>query len=390
MSLKGKAAIIGIGEVKPTRTAEGKTSLGIMAEAAKLAIEDAGLRTQDIDGLLLCPPMLETAGIWPSIVGEYLRLPLTYGDVVDLGGASACGTIWRAAAAINAGLCNTVLCLTGEATDVEGFYTPRGGRPSTLPWREFDVPYGPMGANSGYALIAQRHMHEFGTTSQQLAKVAVDQRTNACNNPDALFYDKPITLDDVAESPLIVDPLHLLEIVMPCSGGAAVVVTSAKRAKDSEKPPVFLLGAGESISHSLVALSPNLTTSPIAVSAPRAFKTAGVTPADIDLVSVYDCYTITVVVTLEDAGFCEKGRGGPFVEETDLTHKGDLPLNTHGGQLSFGQPGLAGGMSHVTEAVRQLMGRADGRQVADCELAFVNGNGGIMSEEVSLVLGRTT
>ena len=389
MSLKGKAAIIGLGEIKPTRTPNGKTSLGIMAEVAKLAIQDAGLRPQDIDGLLLGPPMLEAGAIWPSIVGEYLQLRLAYGNVVDLGGASACGTIWRAAAAIDAGLCNTVLCLTAEATDVEAFYTPRGGRPSTLPWREFDVPYGPMGANSGYALIAQRHMHEYGTTSSQLAKVAVDQRTNACANPDALFYEKPITVDDVLNSPLIVDPLHLLEIVMPCTGGAAVVVTAAKRAKDTAHPPIYLLGAGEAVSHNLVACSPDLTTSPIAVSAPKAFKMAGVKPENINLVSVYDCYTITVVVTLEDAGFCEKGRGGPFVEENDLTYKGKLPLNTHGGQLSFGQPGLAGGMSHVTEAVRQLMERAGERQVGNCELAFVNGNGGIMSEEVSLVLGRT-
>lgn len=389
MSLKEKTAIIGIGEVKPTRTPEEKTSLGLMAEVAKLAIEDAGLSPQNIDGLLICPPMLEPGTIWPSIVGEYLQLPLAYGNIVDLGGASACGTIWRAAAAIDAGLCNTVLCLAAEATDVEGFYTPRGGRPSTLPWREFDVPYGPMGANSGYALIAQRHMHEYGTTPEQLAKVAVDQRTNACVNPDALFFDKPITVDDVLNSPMIVDPLHLLEIVMPCTGGAAVVVTAAKRAKNGSHPPVHLLGAGEAVSHNLAAFSPNLTTSPIAVSAPRAFKTAGVTPGDIDLVSVYDCYTITVMVTLEDAGFCEKGQGGSFVEENDLTYKGSLPVNTHGGQLSFGQAGLAGGMSHVTEAVRQLTERAGERQVSDCQLAFVNGNGGIMSEEVSLVLGRT-
>jgi acetyl-CoA acetyltransferase len=245
-----------------------------------------------------------------------------------------------------------------------------------------------MGVNSGYALIAQRHMYEYGTTSRQLAKIAVDQRANACANPDALFYEQPLTLDDVLSSPLIVDPLHLLEIVLPCTGGAALVVTAADRARDGAHPPVILLGAGEALSHNIVAYAPNITTSPIAVAAPKAFAMAGVTPRDIDLVSVYDCYTITVLVTLEDAGFCPKGRGGPFVEENDLTYRGNLPVNTHGGQLSFGQPGLAGGMSHVTEAVRQLQGRAGERQVPNCELAFVNGNGGIMSEEVSLVLGR--
>ncbi|MDP2948231.1 MAG: thiolase family protein, partial [Chloroflexota bacterium] len=323
MTLKGKAAIIGIGELKPTRTPEGKTSLGIMAEVAKLAIEDAGLRLPDIDGVLLAAPMQEAGAIWPSIVSEYLQLRPTYANVVDLGGASACGMVWRAAAAIAQGFCHTVLCLTGEATDVEAFYAPRGGRPSTLPWREFEVPYGPMGANSGYALVAQRHMYEYGTTSRQMAKIAVDQRTNACANPDALFYGRPISLDDVLNSPLIVDPLHLLEIVMPCTGGAALVVTAADRAKEGPHPPVYLLGAAEALTHSLIACAPNLTTSPIAVTAPRAFEMAGVSPKDIDLVSVYDCYTITVLVTLEDAGFCPKGRGGPFVEENDLTYKGN-------------------------------------------------------------------
>jgi acetyl-CoA acetyltransferase len=295
--------------------------------------------------------------------------------------------VWRAAAAIQSGLCRTVLCVSGEASDVDTFYAPRSKRPTQqLPQREFAAPYGPMGANSGYAQIAMRHMHEFGTTGRQLAKVAVDQRSNAGANPDALYRD-PITVDDVLSSPLIVDPLHLYEIVRPCSGGAAFVVVSADKAGSSAQTPAWLLGAGEATRGVMLGQVDSITTSPIAQSAPLAFEMAGVAPADVDLVSVYDCYTITVVVTLEDAGFCEKGRGGPFIEEHDLTYRGDLPLNTHGGQLSFGQPGLAGGMSHVTEAVRQLQGRAGERQVADCELAFVNGNGGIMSEQSSLVLG---
>jgi acetyl-CoA acetyltransferase len=231
-------------------------------------------------------------------------------------------------------------------------------------------------------------MFEYGTTSRQLAKIAADQRTNACANPDALFFDQPITIDDVLNSPLVVDPLHLLEIVMPCTGGAAFVVVSPEAARQSPRPPVWLLGAAEYATHMMLSQAPDITTSPIAVTAPKAFQTAGVSPEDVDLVSVYDCYTITVLVTLEDAGFCSKGGGGPFVAEHDLTYRGDLPVNTHGGQLSFGQPGLAGGASHVTEAVRQLQGRAGSRQVPNCELAFVNGNGGVMSEQASLVLGR--
>ena len=392
MSLKGRAAITGIGELKPERETHGKTTMGMLAEAARLAIEDAGLEKEAIDGLLVPPLPLEVPMIVPATVVEYLCLHTRYADVVDLGGATGAGMIWRAAAAIDAGLCETVLCLTGN---------PREARPASLaaaPGRprvvdrsaaaEFEAPYGAIGANYGYALIAQRHMYEYGTTGEQLAKIAVDQRTNACANPQAIFYGQPITVEDVLHSPLVVEPLHMLEIVMPCAGAAAVVVTAAEAARSAPKPAVALLGAGEYCTHRTITFAPSLTTSAVAVSADRAFEMAGVKPQDIDLLSIYDCYTITVCVTLEDAGFCRKGQGGPFVAEHDLTYRGDLPVNTHGGQLSFGQPGLAGGMSHVTEAVRQLRGEAGERQLSNCDLAFVNGNGGIMSEQCSLVLGR--
>jgi acetyl-CoA acetyltransferase len=388
MTLKRSAAITGIGEIKPTGAAEGKTTLGIWTDVSRQAVLDAGLAPSDIDGLLIAPPITEAMAMWPAILGEYINVHPTYGDVVDLGGASAAAMVWRAAAAIDAGLCRAVLCVSGEASDIETFYAPRARRPAVqLPYREFEVPYGPMGVNSGYAQIAMRHMHEYGTTSRQLAKVAADQRTNANANPDALFFDKPLTVDDVLESRLIVDPLHLYEIVRPCTGGAAMVVVSPELARESPQRPAWLLGAGEASRGAMLSQMTNITTSPIVESAGKAFEMAGVEPKDVDLASVYDCYTITVLITLEDAGFCEKGRGGPYIDEHDLTYKGDLPVNTHGGQLSFGQPGLAGGTSHVTEAVRQLQGRAGERQVADCELAFVNGNGGILSEQASLVLG---
>ncbi len=387
MTLKNAAAIAGIGELKPMRHPDGRGALHLMAEAGRRAVLDAGMELGEIDGLLVAPPLQGAPVTFPSIAAEYLGIRPTYCDIVDLGGAAGAGQVWRAAAAIAGGMCSAVLCLTGDTQDPAGFYQ-RGATMQGLPAPEFDRPYGPMGANSGYALAASRHMALYGTTSRQLAKVASDQRANACANPDALFYGKPITVDDVLNSRLVVDPLHLLEIVMPCTGAAAVLVTSPERARRGPHAPVMLLGAGEKVTHSGPAYAPDLTSTAIAVSARRAFEMAGVAPKDIDLASVYDCYTITVVLTLEDAGFCAKGQGGPFVEEHDLTWKGDFPVNTHGGQLSFGQPGLAGGMSHVTEAVRQLRGEADGRQVRDCELAFVNGNGGVLSEEVSLVLAR--
>ena len=388
MTLRAKVAIVGIGELKPTKTAIGRTATGLMAEAARIAIDDAGLIKEDIDGILAEPPTEEPQGGYPSVLGEYLQIYPNYASSVGLQGASAAGMVWRAAAAIGAGLCNTVLCVTGSATGSGSITEQRMRRLVSRVRAEFEEPYGPMGANSGYAFIAQRHAHEFGTTDAQRARIAVDQRVNACANPDALFYGQPITVEEVLNSPLVVDPLHLLEIVMPCSGASAVVVTSAELAKSLRHSPVYLLGAGECLTHCFITYAPSLTTSPIKVAAAKAFEMAGVSPRDINLVSAYDCYTIAVLITLEDAGFCKKGEGGPFVQETDLTYKGKQPVNTHGGQLSFGQPGLAGRMSHITEAARQLMGRAGERQVAKCELAYVNGNGGIMSEQCSLVLGR--
>jgi acetyl-CoA acetyltransferase len=254
--------------------------------------------------------------------------------------------------------------------------------------REFEARYGNIGANCGYAMIANRHMYEYGTKPEQMAKIAVDQRANALKNPLATFNDKPLTIQDVLSSRMIVDPLHIFEIVSPCSGGSAVIVASPELAKRSKNPPAWLLGAGEYSNHASITYAPSLTNSPIKPAADLAFKMAGVDRKDIDLVCPYDCYTITVLVTLEDAGFCKKGQGGPFAMEHNLTYAGDFPCNTHGGQLSFGQPGLGGGMSHVTEAVRQLMGRGGERQVKDATIAYVNGNGGIMSEQVSLILER--
>jgi acetyl-CoA acetyltransferase len=382
------ALITGVGEVAPQRDPGGHSVVDLVLTASRDAIVDAGLMPADVDGLLVAPTLRGAPVTLSSMIAEYLGLRPTYTDLVDIGGATAAGMIWRATAAIAAGACTAVLCVLGEAVDPKLFYQ-RGAQWFGLPGAEFDRPYGPMGANSGYALIAQRHAYEFGTTDEQRAKVAVDQRTNACANPRALFHGQPITVDDVLASPLVVDPLHLLEIVRPCSGASAFVVTGPGRGTTSDRPEVALLGFGEKVAHASLTQAASLTTSPVRDAATAAFAMAGVGPGDVDLVSVYDCYTITVIVTLEDAGFCEKGQGGPFVADRDLTFTGDLPLNTHGGQLSYGQPGLAGGATHVSEAVYQLRGEAGRRQVRDCKLAYVNGNGGMMSEQCSLVLART-
>ena len=382
MSIKGKAAISGFAEMPPQKGAGNITPLGIIANMAREAIADAGLEKSDIDGLLTGWALSDYSVLWPSVVADYLQIRPAYFNQVELGGASAAGMVWRAAAAIEAGMCNTVLCVVGD----------RRARARQMPpfpsiEAEFDAPYGLIAANPGYALIAQRHKYEYGTTAEQMAKVAVDQRRSACQNPSALFGHKEIDIDDVLNSRMIVAPLHLLEIVSPCTGGGAFIVTSTERAKDGPHKPVVLLGAGEAGGHSSITHARSLTTSLVKPAAEAAFHMAGVGPQDMDFVQPYDCYTITVIVTLEDAGFCEKGEGGRFVADHDLSYAGDFPCNTHGGQLSFGQPGLAGGMSHVIEGARQLMGRGEGRQVKDASIGYVNGNGGIMAEQCSLVLG---
>jgi acetyl-CoA C-acetyltransferase len=384
MSLKGTAAVVGIGELKPTKDAPpDATALGLMSNAAAEAIADAGLETKDIDGFLCGMAFADAGMLYPASVAEVMGINPRMLNQVDIGGASPAGMVWRAAAAIRAGMCNAVLCVVGDLNKF-GDQKP----PVISVQREFEAPYGNIGANCGYAMIANRHMYEYGTTPQQMAKVAVDQRKSAVKNPLATFNDRELTIDDVLNSRMIVDPLHLYEIVSPCSGGSAVVVASPEVARRAKYPPAWLLGAGEYSNHASITYAPSLTDSPVKIAAETAFKMAGVAHKDIDLVCPYDCYTITVIVTLEDAGFCKKGQGGNFVWDHDLSYAGDFPCNTHGGQLSFGQPGLGGGMSHVTEAVRQLMGRGGERQVKNARLAYVNGNGGIMSEQASLILER--
>jgi len=384
MSLKGKAAAIGIAELKPWKDAPPDvTPLKLMGQLAAEALTDAGLDKKDLDGFLVGMPFADPGMLYPASACEVLGINPRMLNVVDIGGATPAGMIWRAAAAIDAGMCQAVLCIVADLNKIGDQKVP-----VVSVQREFESPYGNIGANCGYAMIAHRHMYEYGTKPEQMAKIAVDQRTNALKNPLAIFNDKPLTIQEVLASRMIVDPLHIFEIVSPCSGGAAVIVASPEVAKRTKNPPIWLLGAGEYSNHASITYAPSLTDSPIKPAADLAFQMAGVARQDIDLVCPYDCYTITVLVSLEDAGFCKKGQGGPFAMEHNLSYAGDFPCNTHGGQLSFGQPGLGGGMSHVTEAIRQLMGRGDGRQVKDAALAYVNGNGGIMSEQVSLILER--
>ena len=379
---RSRAALIGVASEKPQRKTEGESTLGMLARVAAAAVADAGLEKDAVDGLLVGPQVGETPQHVPATVAEYLGLQPTMSNVVDLGGASGAGMIWRAGAAIEAGMCETVLCVLGNHRNPA---PPRS--PNRNPIREFDVPFGASGANTSYALLMQAHMARYGSTPEDFALIAHWARRNAQQNPDAIFYGAPATVEDVLASPIIASPLHLFEIVMPVAGAEAVVVTSAKRAKQMNADAVHLLGAGEKITHRAVSQAPCLTSGPLRPSMVRAFAQSGTRAQDMNLLSLYDCYTIMVATTLEDSGICPTGAFGAFMRAHDFGPNGDWPMNTHGGQLGYGQPDLAGGMTHIVEAVHQLRGNADGRQIPECELALVTGNGATMSEAVALVLG---
>jgi acetyl-CoA acetyltransferase len=400
MGPEGRAAIVGCAQYRPLRRQDAPRvfPLDQAADLAALAMEDAGLAPAQIDGLAVSSVGFSEVRMFvPAMVGEYLGLKLNYGEVVDLGGATAVGMAWRAAAAIEMGLCEAVLCVLhgrpGPSNPIA--QAPTGPGPRRLgatsglygaPEAEFDVPYGHVAQNTGYAMIAQRYAAVHGYDPRALAKIAADQRANACANPDALFYGQPISIDDVLASRMIADPLHLLEIVMPVTGGVAFIVGRKDIPRTTDHRPAVIRGFGEHIQCKSPSYADDMLKTPIGPASARAFAMSGLKPADIQMAQIYDCYTITVLLTLEDAGFCEKGRGGEFVTEHDLTWRGDFPLNTHGGQLSFGQAGMAGGASQVVEAVRQIQGRCGERQLRRHDLAYVSGTGGVMSEQGALVL----
>ena len=368
MSLRGAASIIGIGELKPERRKPGRTGLGLAQEAARKCIRDSGLRKDQVDGLITETQYANTVAL-----SEYLGIRPNWQHSINTMGSSGATAVAAAAAAINAGLAEHVLVIASSPDPNPG----AGGAGGYGEQRQYQDAYGPgPGANYEYALIAERYQYEYGLSDEDRVSIAVQQRENAQANPEAAFYGTPVTAEDVINSRMVADPLRLLECVMPCFGAAALMVSRPEAAKSSPHDPVYILGAGQSSDRGVpgIAYAERMTTSPVAVSARNAFSMAGLGPNDMDMASVYDCYTITVIIEMEDAGFAPKGEGGAWIAETDVTYKGEFPINTHGGQLSFGQPGSAGGMSHVTEGVRQLMGRGEARQaLKDIDYCFVNG-----------------
>lgn len=385
--LRGAAAIVGVADaVSPTGELEGSIR-ALEVRMIREALDDAGLTIADVDGVFTN----QSAGWAASMeLAEYLGISPRWTDSTQTGGSSFEIQVEHAAAAIALGLCDVaVIVYAGNPRSSfkrggPGFGS-RQVAPGPTPGAEFEMPYAtrmPMGA---YALAASRHMHQFGTTSEQLAQIAVDTRTWATMNPRARLQD-PITVEDVLASPFEASPLHKLDCCLVTDGAGCVVLTSAERARDLRRPPALVLGTGTCHTHAMISEMPDLVTTGAAVSGRLAFEAAGLTPADIDVAQLYDSFTITVLLLLEDLGFCPKGEGGPFAAEGALAPGGALPANTTGGGLAYTHPGQFG-IFLLVEAVRQLRGECGPRQVPGAEVALAHGSGGVLSAMSTIILG---
>ena len=370
-------AIAGVAESDLGAVAPGTTPLDLMGQASARALADCGLSLADVDGLFAASTQLPMATL---SLGEYLGVRPRYSDATQVGGSSFIAHLAHAGAAISAGLCDVALIAYGSTQRLVG-----RGSASVQERDPYEAPYAPMLPVSAYALAAARHMHEFGTTREQLAEVAVSARAWANLNSKA-FKHGPLSVEDVLAAPMISSPLGLRDCCLVTDGGAAAVVCSAERARSLAKPPVAVLGVGEAHSHRHVSSMPDLVRTAAAESGARAFAQAGLAPSDVDVLELYDAFTITPILFLEDLGFCAKGEGGAFVEGGRTAPGGPVPMNTNGGGLSYNHPGMYG-LLLIVEAVRQLRGESGDRQVAGAEVALVHGNGGVLSSQCTALLG---
>jgi acetyl-CoA acetyltransferase len=381
-------AIAGLGITDQGRV-YGPSAVGFAVEAVRLALEDAGLAREDLDGLLVNPGLSwgSAATMASFAVQQAMGLrDIRFAAAMNLGGATAGAMIMQAALAIRAGLASCVACVFSDAP----LKPPRtgsgaGGSSSSSAYAfagDLPAAYGAFGVNGLYALVARRHMHRFGTTQDQLGAIAVAQRAWAHGNPRAQFRGRELSLADYHASRWVAEPLHVLDCCLVSNGGVAVIVTSAARAADLRQPPVQLLGAaqGHPGGDPLETLSTGA-----GLAAKDAFRQAGIGLGDVQFCQIYDCYTVTVLVTLEDYGFCAKGEGGPFVADGRTAPGGALPVNTGGGQLSSF---YMWGMTPISEAVLQVRGQGGERQLARHDVGLVSGNGGVLSTHTTLLLGR--
>ena len=374
---RGGAAIVGVAESDLGQVAEGMSVFDLMAQGAKRALDDCGLRLKDVDGLFAATTQSRLSVL---ALAEYLGIDPAFLGSTIVGGSSFEYHVAHAMGAIALGLCNVALIAYGS--------TQRsvGRRQASL--REvnpYETPFRPFLPSSAYALAASRHMHEFGTTREQLAAVAVAAREWALLNP-AAWEKKPLTLEDVLSSRMVSHPLTVRDCCLVTDGGGAIVVTSVERARSLKKPPAYVLGFGQSVTHGSISSMPDLTVTGALAAGKAAYTMAELAPSDIDAVELYDAFTINTILFLEDLGFCKKGEGGAFVSGGRIGPNGSLPVNTNGGGLSYCHPGMYG-LFLLIEAVRQLRGECGARQVKDCEVALAHGNGGVLSSQATVILG---
>ena len=388
MTIKGLAYIAGAYE-HPTRHAADKSLAQLHAEVAKGALADAGLAKEDVDGYFCAG---DAPGLGPLSMIDYMGLKVRHMDTTETGGSSYTIHVAHAAQAIAAGKCRVALITLAGRPRAEGMATGTAPRTygAAAPDVAFEAPFAPVVTNM-YAMCAMRHMYQYGTTSEQLAWIKVAASHHAQHNPQAMLREV-VTVEEVVNSPMIADPLHRLDCCVISDGGGALVVVAPEVARSLKRPKVRLIGAGEA-SKNPSGGKIDLTYSGAVWSGPTAFAEAGIRPADIKYVSIYDSFTITVLITLEDLGFCEKGKGGAFVADGNLISRtGKLPFNTDGGGLCNNHPGNRGSMTKVIEAVRQLRGEAHPKvQVRNCDLALAHGTGGSLGSRhasATLILER--
>ena len=374
--LRGKSAIVGTGHAG-FGEAHGLTSFDVMAQSALAALGDAGLKLSDVDGLF-CTMMEDSM---PALMAaEYLGIQPRFIDGTMSGGSSFVNYLTSATMALDAGLCDVALIVYGSNQRTASGKLVTASRPPA-----YEAPYNPRYPISGYAMAAARHMHEYGTTREQLADVAVAARAWGRHNPEA-FERGPLTREDVLGARMVGDPLTVRDCCLVTDGGGAIVLVRADRARDFPKPPVYVLGSAAQSAHRQISQMKDFTVTAARESGKRAFAAAGVSPGDIQAVELYDAFTINTILFLEDLGFCAKGEGGAFVEGGRIAPDGVLPVNTNGGGLSCVHPGMYG-IFTVIEAARQIRGDAPGIQLNDIDVALAHGNGGVLSSQVTAILG---
>ena len=374
---RGGAAIVGAAGSDLGQVADGLNPIDLMAQGIARAAADAGIRVRDIDGLLCATTQSRTSGL---NLCEYLGISPKFIDTTILGGSSFMFHVAHAVAAVQLGLCEVAAIAYGSTQRTVG-----RRQASVREVNPFETPYRPFLPSTAYALAASRHMHEFGTTREQLAEVAVAARQWALLNP-AAWEKKPLTVDEVLNARMVSYPFTVRDICLVTDGGGAIILMTPERARSLQKPPVYVLGCGQAITHANISSMPDLTVTGALASGKEAYAMAGLGPKDIDVVELYDAFTINTVLFLEDLGFCAKGEGGAFVSGGRIAPGGELPVKTNGGGLSYCHPGMYG-LFLLIEAVRQLRGECGARQVKDAETAIAHGNGGVLSSQSTVILG---